>query len=271
MISCIVCSRSADISTTLKENLSVTIGCEYELVVVDNSNNNYTIFSAYNEGVRRAKGDVLCFMHEDIYYYTQNWGTIVNNYFINDSSLGLLGILGSHHLARCVCGVGDSSLLSAHYYIKSDLYDRGKYFNTNGTAEVVVVDGMWFCIRKSLFFSKIMFDETFLGFHYYDMDICMQVINSGYSCQVTNKVLLRHESLGAIDNVFLQNSFKFYEKWKAYLPIVRGYDISSEELRLSYELSSMAAYARELGYYCDKYRNTWWLKLKRQLKSIFSR
>ena len=127
MISCIVCSRSVDISTTLKENLAATIGCEYELIVVDNSKNNYSIFSAYNEGVRRANGDILCFMHEDICYYSPNWGDVVNNYFINSPDLGLLGILGSHYLAKCVCGVGDSSLLSAHYFVKSDLFDRRKY------------------------------------------------------------------------------------------------------------------------------------------------
>ena len=60
MISCIICSRRPDISAELKENIASTIGCEYELVVIDNSKNEYSIFSAYNEGVRRAKGDILC-------------------------------------------------------------------------------------------------------------------------------------------------------------------------------------------------------------------
>ena len=74
MVSCIICSRKQDISTDLKENIKNTVGCDYELLIIDNSKNQYNIFKAYNEGIRRAKGDILCFMHEDIFYHTQNWG-----------------------------------------------------------------------------------------------------------------------------------------------------------------------------------------------------
>lgn len=74
MLSLIVCSRTNDISNELKENVSTTIGCDYEWVVINNSQNQYSIFSAYNEGVSRAKGDVLCFMHEDVLFRTNNGG-----------------------------------------------------------------------------------------------------------------------------------------------------------------------------------------------------
>lgn len=74
MISCIICSRSSKISEELEKNIVETIGCDYELVVIDNSRNEYSIFSAYNKGVKRAKGNVLCFMHDDILYRTSNWG-----------------------------------------------------------------------------------------------------------------------------------------------------------------------------------------------------
>ncbi len=71
MISLIICSRKSDISNSLKENIERTIGTDYELIVIDNSTNKYSIFSAYNEGVRRSKGDILCFMHEDILYHME--------------------------------------------------------------------------------------------------------------------------------------------------------------------------------------------------------
>ena len=78
MLSLIICSRTPRISEELEKNIAETIGCEYELVVIDNSKNKYSIFSAYNEGVRRSKGDVLCFMHDDILYKTNGWGTKVD-------------------------------------------------------------------------------------------------------------------------------------------------------------------------------------------------
>ena len=50
-ISCIICSRNTEISEELRYNIDYTIGCDYELVVIDNSKKEYNIF-AYNEGVR---------------------------------------------------------------------------------------------------------------------------------------------------------------------------------------------------------------------------
>lgn len=94
MISIIICSRKADISRELKDNIAATIGCEYELCVIDNSRNDYNIFTAYNEGVRRAKGDILCFMHEDILFHSEKWGTIVEEFFLEHAEAGLLGVIG---------------------------------------------------------------------------------------------------------------------------------------------------------------------------------
>ena len=67
MVSIIMCSRNPEMDKRLDENIKQTIGTEYEVVLVDNSAGRYGICGAYNEGVRRAKGDILCFMHEDIH------------------------------------------------------------------------------------------------------------------------------------------------------------------------------------------------------------
>lgn len=56
MISCIICSRRLDISAELKENIASTIGREYELVVIDNSKNERSIYGAYNHGVINSTG-----------------------------------------------------------------------------------------------------------------------------------------------------------------------------------------------------------------------
>ena len=71
MISIIICSRTASISDELNQNIDQTIGIPYELVVIDNSENLYSIFSAYNEGVKRSKYEMLCFMHDDIIFKTK--------------------------------------------------------------------------------------------------------------------------------------------------------------------------------------------------------
>ena len=65
MISIIICSRTATISKKLSANIAETISCDYELVIVDNSENKYSIFNAYNIGIKRSKGKYLCFVHDD--------------------------------------------------------------------------------------------------------------------------------------------------------------------------------------------------------------
>lgn len=67
MLSIIICSRNNSISDLLMNNINESVGIEHELVIVGNYNNKYSIFSAYNEGVKRAKYPYLCFMHDDIF------------------------------------------------------------------------------------------------------------------------------------------------------------------------------------------------------------
>ena len=114
MISCIICSRQPDIPAELKENIASTIGCEYELVGIDNSKNEYSIFSAYNEGVRRAKGEILCFMHEDVFFHSNEWGKLVESYFTQNPKVGLLGVAGGHYLSSYPHGWWETETRSGH-------------------------------------------------------------------------------------------------------------------------------------------------------------
>ena len=98
MISIIICSRNAIITPSLTENISETVGVEYELIIIDNSGNRFSIFQAYNEGVKRAKYSYLCFMHDDILFYTNNWGKALIHHFTNNSSIGLIGYIGTHFI-----------------------------------------------------------------------------------------------------------------------------------------------------------------------------
>lgn len=238
MISCIICSRSADIPQELKENINATIGCDYELVVIDNSANKYSIFSAYNEGVRRAKGDILCFMHEDVLFHSQDWGTCVEDFFHRrNGDAGLLGVVGGQFIPKTVAYWGDGGC-DWGTIIQGNLTSQGQYVaEKRGNSfkgselEVAAVDGQWFCIPKFLF-DTIKFDEKYYsGFHSYDMDICMQLLKNKRQCFITNKILIEHKSGGSDDADFLYWNEMFYEKWKDFLPIQRGVSLSEEEIR----------------------------------------
>lgn len=231
MISLIICSRHFDIPQTLKDNINSSIGVDYELVIIDNSNNRYSIFSAYNEGVRRSRYPLLCFMHEDILYHTVEWGKKIENHFF-DSTIGLLGFAGSHFLPSVPSYWFNSPFIS-EYNLTNDNSKiiectKTDFFSSKTVVDAVACDGFCFFVRKDLFLSVKFDEDNYPGFHFYDMDICMQVLNSGSRVCLCNDVLIEHEWSENHQKkgmeLFEKNQQLFFDKWKSHFPITRGID-----------------------------------------------
>lgn len=232
MISVIICSRKNNIPTKLKQSISEQIGCDSELVIIDNSTSSRSIFQAYNEGVKRSKGDILCFCHEDILFRSNNWGALIQDLF-SDETIGALGVIGTHFLPKAPMYWWYSPYIS-QYSINNDkgistLNDTRDYVRGH-LADVAAIDGVCFFIPKALF-QTIRFDEqTFSGFHGYDMDISMQVQKLGKRVCVTDVLTIEHFwSEDSFQNQSYMakldaNMELFYNKWKDSLPIVRGLD-----------------------------------------------
>ncbi len=228
-LSLIVCARTPNVSAHLQKNVADTIGVDYEWIVIDNSRNEYTIFTAYNEGVKRAKGSILCFMHDDILYHTEGWGSKIVHHF-EDSAVGLVGVAGTHFLPTVPTYWFTSPFVSEYNYtndkgriIKNNKVD---FFGKEQIVDAVAVDGLCFFVRRDLF-DVIRFDDTtFSGFHLYDMDICMQILQNDYKVCIVRDVLIEHywseESMNTGMEVFYANLDLFYAKWKDNLPISRG-------------------------------------------------
>lgn len=237
-ISVIVCSRKSILSDEQRHNISSTIGCEYELLVIDNSFNRKSLFQAYNEGISQAHGEILCFIHEDVLFHSSNWGTTIEKHFNDDEQIGLIGFAGTHFLPDTPMYWYSSPFVSQRNLNN----DRGiveehfheDWFGEKNTIEVVAVDGFCFFARKSLFNSISFDDKTFKGFHMYDMDICMQVIEAGYKVCVCRDVLAEHcwseskQFSKQGSDLFFYNLGLFIEKWHDKLPIHKGIDMPKE-------------------------------------------
>lgn len=126
-----------------------------------------------------------------------------------------------------------SSPFISQYNIENDNGVVKENFTQNyfhGTiAEVVVIDGLCMFMNAELF-KYIWFDNTFSGFHAYDMDICMQVQKLGWKICVTNTILVEHfwSEKAFLDPQYMgklnENMELFYNKWKEYLPMAKGID-----------------------------------------------
>lgn len=246
MLSIICCSKNINQLENWKANVEETVGCNYEIILIDNSTNKYSIFSAYNEGEKQAKGNLLCFVHEDVMFISKDWGVVVENLFAEHKKMGLLGVVGGHVLPDTPCYYGDTQVLSGRIIDNNNKEHLMELYNSDAICDVVVVDGVWFCVRKDLF-NRIHFDESFSGFHLYDMDICMQVLQSGYDVKITKQIILQHFFKGVNNpKMLMKNITVFYKKWQQYFPLLKG--INMEEKYLSLIKASCSNYmtARQL-------------------------
>lgn len=238
MISIIICSRKSIVSAELKQNIAETIGCEYELIVIDNSSGKYSIFRAYNEGVAHSKGDIVCFLHDDVFFRTVHWGDAIAHHFREDGRIGLVGFAGTHFLPDTPMYWYSSPFVS-QYNLNNDQgvveeHFHKDWFGDRQMIEVVAVDGFCFFTKRELF-DRIVFDEkNFKGFHLYDMDICMQVLKSGYKVCVCRDVLTEHcwserkQFSKPGGDLFTHNLELFAKKWHDELPVHKGLDLPDE-------------------------------------------
>lgn len=220
MISIIICTLKQSLPTELICNIDSSIGTDYEIIHIYNDCNKYSIFEAYNLGILKARFPICCFMHDDIVFHSKNWGKIVNDKFRNYSKLGAVSVAGCKYI-RKMPAISNIPLYNSNNYIQSEkINNRRVLVSTNSKDEkIIVFDGLWFCIRTCIF-EQIKFDEiNFRGFHFYDLDISLQVYNAGYESNFISGILIEHISQGTLSDEWLRSSLIFYKKWKSYLPI----------------------------------------------------
>ena len=222
MISIVICSRGSDVPKVLKDNIAETIGVYYELVIIDNTQNKFSIFQAYNEGVKLAKYPYLCFIHEDILFRSENWGKKAISH-LADTQVGVLGVAGSHYIARLPGAHWSTHINSGNILHNTEGETKREFFKYSGnnlaSCKAIIIDGLWMCFSKEVF-EKVRFDNiTFSGFHCYDSDICLQILKENYEVRIVFDIDIEHFSLGSRNKMWLENLFILFNKWKYNLPL----------------------------------------------------
>jgi hypothetical protein len=234
MISIIICSRTKTIKDSLAFNIKKTIGCEYELVIIDNSENQYSIFEAYNLGINKSTRDYLCFIHDDILFHTLGWGNIIRDLFV-DKQIGLIGIAGAKSKTKMpslwwLCPKEDkvASLIQHTNIGEVEIWSTG--FDQESIIEVVAIDGVFMATRKD---NRIHFNSQMEGFHNYDLNISFEYKKNGYKVIVTNEVLIEHFSLGTIEEDWVESSYELYNIYKNNLPLNFDKNVSNKNQEIS--------------------------------------
>lgn len=263
MISIIICSRTKTISADLFENIKNTVGSDYELIVIDNSKNSYSIFESYNRGIKKSEGEFLCFIHDDILFHTIGWGIILLETFNSDSAIGLIGIAGTKIKTKIPSAWWDCTLDNKVINIIQHFSDKTREketwnlgFDKTKNVEAVIIDGVFMAMRKN---DQIHFSTEIEGFHNYDMNISLEYIKNGYKIIVTNEILTEHFSFGNIDKTWYESTFKIHEMYSKYLPQIMG-NMNFEEVK-TLEIKNAKKFINQcLGF--KQYKLAFWVWLK---------
>lgn len=244
MVSVIICSKSSQLSEKLGENITNTIGVPFEIIFIDNSIRDHSLFSAYNKGASESKYSILCFMHEDILFRSRDWGCKVIK-ILNCQEVGVVGVAGATVKTKTPSPWWISNFFSASGYLRYNVVQaRGtekviKQEKLNpkleSLSEVVVLDGMWLCCRKDTW-AETKFDESrFGGFHFYDLDFCLGVKEKGLKNFVTFDIDIEHNSAGNMEVNWIKDSIIFYKKWKRKLPLCIKQEDAEKVKELEYQ------------------------------------
>jgi GT2 family glycosyltransferase len=271
MISVIILSYRKAFLDKLLTSIAQTIGTEYETVVVHNLDGQYSICSAYNEGVSRSKFDYLCFVHEDVVFKTENWGSTLVNEMEQNPKLGMIGVMGAKFKSKYPTGWYNP--VNNCKYLVGNIF-QGK--NSDSSVElmdyspdrqegegVVCIDGVFMFSKKEIF-SECLFDEKMLnGYHGYDLDISLQILNKGYQLMVFKNIQLFHFSTGSPDKEWERYNQLISEKWKHFLPVSSS--LSNTKLHLAFR-EFETVHIHDSNFYAKKIL----LAPLRLIKSIWS-
>lgn len=240
MISIIISTYKPDNFKAVSKSIAETIGTEYEIIGIEN-HLQYSICEAYNKGCIEAKFPYICFMHDDIVFYSQGWGKRLISLLENDITIGLVGIAGSKFKSTYPnTGWGNGP------YLKK--FNRGCLFTDISQKEpvdfdirtyktqiddVVVLDGLFLFTRKSIA-DRYKFDEKLLNhFHAYDADFSLQIFFAGYRVIIDRSISLIHYSKGVFAKDFAFENTKVVNKWKSKLPVASR-DLDLNIIKLHY-------------------------------------
>lgn len=260
MLSLVVCSANSEYLTNLRINVAETIGCDFEILSYPNEQGEKGICEVYNQGTKEASFEIVCFMHEDIKFLTQDWGKIVWKLFAENPALGLLGVAGGDYKSLAPSSwfnfeaptefPGKKYINIVQGYKSRDKQPVHEINNPKGKklSQVACVDGVWMCTRKSIA-QEVLFDQELLkGFHGYDIDYSIAV-GQKHMVGVTFEVLLHHFSQGGSTAEWVADQIKIHNKWSSRLPInLTGAPLKECFRYEKYYFRNFLMYAHGLGF-----------------------
>jgi len=219
------------INPSFVELLKKTSGIKSLEVLPFENNGEYSLTQVYNMALEKSSNDIVVLCHDDLYFDLNNWGQKVLNHFKRNPDYGILGVAGATKLPKSGMWWEDRSKMKGIVNHESGGKKwESKYSPSKGNEvdEVVLVDGLFIAVNKTKIQEK--FDESVVGFHFYDVDFCYRNFQKEVSIGVVYDIRITHKSIGQTNEQWELNRKVFSEKYSEHLPIkvVPNLDMTSK-------------------------------------------
>jgi len=232
MISIIVCSIKPGLLEQLKININKSIGVHYELLVYDNRNDRKGLCAVYNELGKKANYNILCFIHEDILFDTEEWGRILLS-TLNENDVGVLGVAGSKYKSAFCSGwyTGIKNFDCANVLHRFSDHDEKIYLSTSENSvvgEVVCIDGVFIACKKEVWKQTLFDEDNLKGFHFYDLDFSLRAAQN-FKVAVTYQIDITHITFGGdFGDNWIVTAMLYHQQNRHLLPFTKLIKSSKE-------------------------------------------
>jgi Glycosyltransferase like family/Tetratricopeptide repeat len=243
-ISVVVCSITPSKFERVAANYAALLaGLDHEIVGVHDAR---SLAEGYNRGVRRARGEILVFSHDDIEIVAPDFAAKLVNRL---SDFALVGVAGTDR----VCGGSWIDAGWPYLHGQIGMPERGgrgivatAYLLSGASASPMqALDGVFFACRRAVI-EKLAFDErTFDDWHLYDLDFSYSAAVAGFPVAVANDILLVHQSAGKFSGTWLEHARRFVAKHRVADPSsysFKGMALPSAVLRSAQEWRAWTHY-----------------------------
>ena len=218
MVSVVISTRKID--STYYDHVKRMFSHPNTEILFYENDGEMSLTQVYNKGLKESVNDIVVFMHDDLILETSNMTPKIVKLFEKHPEYGIIGIAGTDKLTSGMWWQNRENMYGVVGHIHEgkrhvNHYSKGVFNDV--LKDVVIVDGLFFIVRKSLL--KKEFNEEFKGFHFYDISFCVENQFEGVKIGLTTKFGVTHKSVGITNKQWEKNKLLFEALFEKRLPL----------------------------------------------------
>lgn len=218
VVSVVVSTRKID--STYYDHIKRMFSHPNTEILMYENDGEMSLTQIYNKGLKESVNNIVVFMHDDLILETSNMTPKIVKLFEKHPEYGIIGIAGTDKLTSGMWWQNRENMFGVVGHIHEgkrhvNHYSKGVFNDV--LKDVVIVDGLFFMVRKSLL--KKDFNEEFKGFHFYDISFCVENQFEGVKIGLTTKFGVTHKSVGITNKQWEKNKLLFEALFEKRLPL----------------------------------------------------